>query len=422
MKLTIPTARVFEPLLGPSRYKAAWGGRGSGKSHYFAEALVERCFQRPGTRAVCVREVQKTLRGSVKLLIEDKIEALGVGSHFHSMSDRIDTPGGGVMLFQGMADHTTESIKSLEGFDIAYVEEAQTMTAGSLEMLRPTIRKTYEDGTHAEIWFSWNPRSAKDPVDAFFRGPTSPPDSVIVETNYFNNPFFPEVLEMERSFDEQHSRDRYGHIWLGHYEPAAIGAIWNRLTLHDGRVKEAPEMARIVVAVDPAISSEDGANEHGIIVAGIGDDNRGYVLDDVTCRGGPEAWASRAVAAYDLHDADAVVIEINQGGDMVRHTLRTVRPNLPIIEVRATRGKHVRAEPIAALYAIGKVSHAGAFPELEDQLCLFTAAGYEGKGSPDRADALVWAFTELFPALVKRKSKPTRRAPIVHTGPGGWMM
>lgn len=404
--LVFGTARVFMPLLKPARYKGAFGGRGSGKSHFFAEMIVEFCLRHPGARIMCVREVQKALKESVKLLIEDKIEAMGVSGQFRIMSDSIITPGGGVIVFQGMADHTAESIKSLENFSIAYVEEAHTLTKHSLEILRPTMRKK-----DSEMWFSWNPRHASDPVDEFFRGLAPPPDAIVVQSNYDNNPFFPEVLTADRLHDEQHSRDRYGHIWLGHYEPAAIGAIWDRLTLHQGRVEEAPTMSRIVVAVDPAISSEDGSNEHGIVVAGIGSDDRGYVLDDVTCRGGPQKWAERAVAVYDRYEADAVVIEINQGGDMVRHTLKTVRPGLKIIEVRATRGKHVRAEPIAALYTMGRVSHVGAFPELEDQMCLMTAGGYEGEGSPDRVDALVWAFTELFPRLTK-KTRPHGERPM----------
>ncbi len=210
------------------------------------------------------------------------------------------------------------------------------------------------------------------------------------------------MLEEERAFDKRHNLGRYAHIWLGEYEPAAIGAIWDRLTIHQGRVAAAPAMQRIVVAVDPAVSSEEGSNEHGIIVAGIGSDGRGYVLDDVTTRGGPHQWATHAVAAYDRYEADAIVIEINQGGNMVRHTLQTVRPNLPIVEVRATRGKHVRAEPIAALYTMGCISHVGAFPKLEDQMCLMTAGGFEGDGSPDRVDALVWGFTELFPSLTTK--------------------
>ena len=411
--LDIRTAEVFEPLLAPKRYKGAFGGRGSGKSHFFAALAVARCVLKPRTRIVCVREVQKALRESVKLLIEDMIEKMGLSGLFTVMSESIRTPGGGVILFQGMQDHTAESIKSLEDFDIAYIEEAQTLTTRSLEMLRPTIRKEYEDGTCSEIWFSWNPRGKKDPVDKFLRGPVVPPDAVVVETSYAKNPFFPKVLEKERAHDELTNKDRYGHIWEGDYEPAALGAIWKHDTLDDGRARkeDALTMARIVVSVDPAISSEEDSNEHGIIVAGIGTDNRGYVLDDMTLMGGPQEWAERAVAAYDFHEADAIVIEINQGGDMVRHTLKTVRPDLSIIEVRATRGKHVRAEPIAALYTMGRISHIGTFLQLEDQMCLMTAGGYEGKGSPDRVDALVWAFTELFPRLTK-KSRPHGERPV----------
>ena len=231
-----------------------------------------------------------------------------------------------------------------------------------------------------------------------------------MRTSYRENPFFPAILDEERRLDERINRHRYGHVWLGEYEPAAIGAIWDRLTIHQGRVEATPAMQRIVVAVDPAVSSEEGSNEHGIVVAGIGSDGRGYVLDDVTTRGGPHQWATHAVAAYDRYEADAIVIEINQGGNMVRHTLQTVRPNLPIVEVRATRGKHVRAEPIAALYTMGRISHVGAFPKLEDQMCLMTAGGFEGEGSPDRVDALVWGFTELCPSLT------TKAAPVFTPG------
>src|SRR5512147_146674 len=127
-QLDIPTAKVFEPLTQPSRYKGAWGGRGSGKSWFMAEALVERCLLNPGTRAVCIREVQKSLAQSAKRLIEDRIQALGVGSQFRVLYDKIETPGGGVILFVGMQDHTAESIKSLENCRLAWVEEAQTLS------------------------------------------------------------------------------------------------------------------------------------------------------------------------------------------------------------------------------------------------------------------------------------------------------
>ena len=133
-------------------------------------------------------------------------------------------------------------------------------------------------------------------------------------------------------------------------------------------------------------------------------------------QGTPLEWASRAVGLYDDLSADTVVAEINQGGEMVKSTLRSVRPALPVVLVRATRGKHVRAEPIAALYEQGRISHVGMFSHLEDQLCLMTASGYEGEGSPDRCDALVWAFTELFPKLTKKVGTKGRRPARANSG------
>lgn len=396
--LRIPTAPVFEPLLKPSRYKGAYGGRGSAKSHFFSELAVERCIQRPGTRIVCVREVQRSLKESVKRTIEDKISTLELGSQFTVQHDSIGTKGGGIIVFQGMQDHTAESIKSLEGFDIAYVEEAQTLTARSLEMLRPTIRKP-----GSELWFGWNPRSATDPVDELLRGKIIPPDAIVVRTSYKNNPWFPAELEVERLFDYKNNPHRYAHIWEGEYEPQAIGAIWDRATINRNRRDSAPPMSRVLVSVDPPISSEPKSDEAGIIVGGLGNDNRGYVLADYSCQGNPREWAERVIDAYDLHEADAIVAEVNQGGEMVANTIRSVRPGVRIVEVRATRGKHLRAEPISALYGLDRISHVGAFPELEAQLCLMTADGYQGEGSPDRVDAAVYLFAELFPKMTRRE-------------------
>lgn len=214
-RLNAKTNRSFEPLLYPARYKAAYGGRGSGKSHFFAEAALDLCLMKQGTRVVCVREVQRSLKESVKRLIEDRIAALKIGSVFGILSDRIVTPGDGVILFQGMKDHTAESIKSLEGFDVGYVEEAQTLTERSLEFLRPTIRKP-----GSELWFSWNPRHPSDPVDRFFRGGVQPPDSTVVRVTSEANKWCPDVLKAERAYDAIHNRARYGHIWLGDYTPA----------------------------------------------------------------------------------------------------------------------------------------------------------------------------------------------------------
>ena len=149
--LKIPTAKIFEPLLQPARYKGVYGGRGSGKSHFFGELLVETCQAERGTLAVCIREAQRTLAQSSKRLIESKIATLGLGHGFKVFSDKIATPGDGIIIFRGMQDHTADSIKSLEGFRIAWIDEAQSLSARSLALLRPTIRR---DGS--ELWASWN--------------------------------------------------------------------------------------------------------------------------------------------------------------------------------------------------------------------------------------------------------------------------
>src|SRR5262249_52983884 len=201
--LRIPTAQVFRPLLEPARYKGAFGGRGSGKSHFFGELMVEECLTTPGTLAVCIREVQKSLMQSSKRLIESKIHHLGVGSNFKILHDRIITPGDGLIIFQGMQDATAESIKSLEGFRIAWIEEAQSLSHRSLALLRPTIR-----AEGSELWANWNPRRKSDAIDDFFRN-RQPPNSVVVRANWRDNPWFPTVLEDERQLDLQLYPDRY---------------------------------------------------------------------------------------------------------------------------------------------------------------------------------------------------------------------
>jgi len=211
-ELVIETPPVFEPLLGASRYKGAWGGRGSGKSHFFAELLIERNIMER-VDSVCIREVQRTLNQSVKKLIEAKIEALNVGAYFEVQDKRIKSRHGGVTIFEGMQNHTADSIKSLEGFDIAWVEEAQSLSQRSLDLLRPTIRKPY-----SELWFSWNPNLETDPVDVLLRGEHPPPDSVVVRVNYRDNPRLPEVLRHELEYDQKRDPDKFAHVWLGEYQ------------------------------------------------------------------------------------------------------------------------------------------------------------------------------------------------------------
>lgn len=210
--LQIQTPEVFLPLLEPARYKGAWGGRGSGKSHFFGEMLVEECLMQQ-TRAVCVREIQKSLDQSVKRLIEDKIVALGVQDRFRVLDTRIEVDNGGVIIFQGMQNHTAESIKSLEGFRIAWVEEAQSLSQRSLDLLRPTIR-----APGSELWFSWNPSKESDPVDVLLRGDTLPPSAIVIPANWSDNPWFPDELRDEKDYDRKRDPEKYAHIWLGEYQ------------------------------------------------------------------------------------------------------------------------------------------------------------------------------------------------------------
>lgn len=186
------------------------------------------------------------------------------------------------------------------------------------------------------------------------------------------------------------------------------GALWKRTNIDTYRKSPAaiPDMRRVVVGVDPAVSTLEGSDEHGIICAGLGVDGAAYVWADDSERGlTPEEWASKAIRRYRSDNADAMVIEVNQGGDMAESVVRAIDPTVNVKKVRASRGKVTRAEPIAAMYEQGRVHHVGALDALEDQMCAFTsdfdksAQGY----SPDRVDALVWALTELQPGMARRK-------------------
>ncbi len=221
--LEIETAEVFAPLLGDHRYKGAHGGRGSGKSHFFAEGLIDDSLYERGLLSVCIREVQKSLKDSAKRLIEAKLVKLRLGEAdgFKVFSDVIQTPGDGVVLFQGMQDHTAESIKSLEGFKRAWAEEAQSLSARSLQLLRPTIR-----APGSQLWFSWNRRLKIDPVDVMLTGAEKPTGAVVVQSNWKDNPWFPAELEQERLDCLRMNPDQYAHIWEGDYVTVAEGAYF----------------------------------------------------------------------------------------------------------------------------------------------------------------------------------------------------
>ena len=224
MIIDLNTAPIFEPLLESKRYKGAKGGRGSGKSHFFAECIIETMLINPDARIVCIREIQRSLKFSSKALIESKINSLGVSEYFEITLTEIRAKrGNGLIIFQGMQDHTADSIKSLEGFDVAWVEEAQNLSKRSLELLRPTIRKE-----NSELWFSWNPENETDAVDSFFKQmqDNQATDYILIHANFSDNPFLPTELFNEQEYDRRYNPSTYEHIWLGGYNTKSDALIF----------------------------------------------------------------------------------------------------------------------------------------------------------------------------------------------------
>lgn len=213
---------VFAPLLEPARYKGAHGGRGSGKSHFFAGYAVAQMATRSGFRVVCVREVQNSIKDSVKQLMEDKIAELGLQGFFTITDQEIRGKNGSLAIFRGLQNHTAASIKSLEGFDVAWIEEAQTITQHSLDILTPTIRKP-----GSELWFSWNPVKADDPVDAFLRGGGAA-NAIVVEANWSDNPFFPAALKDDLERDREMNPDKFLHVWQGRYQALSEARVFRK--------------------------------------------------------------------------------------------------------------------------------------------------------------------------------------------------
>lgn len=211
-----------------------------------------------------------------------------------------------------------------------------------------------------------------------------------------------------RSVTQTYGGTRLGRQELdGELVEESADALWTRAMIEGCRELVAPALVRIVVAVDPPASSSLRADSCGLIVAGVDADGIGHVLEDGTISGArPHEWAAKAVALYRRFEADALVVEVNQGGEMAESVIREVDPGVPVTAVRATRGKYLRAEPVAALYAQGRVRHAGAFPALEDEMCDFGPGGLSSGRSPDRLDALVWALTHL---MLAPKGRPRVR-------------
>lgn len=402
-----------------------YGGSRSGKTFLIVRAQITRRLAHP-SRGAILRYRFNHLKGSIIYDTLPKVMELcfpGVAEHCHL--DKSDWfyrfPNGSELWFGGLDDkERTEKILGQEYADIFLNECSQIpWTSRNMAMTRLAqktplrLRAWYDCNPPSEA--HWTRRVFVDKVDPDTRTKLKDPanfDCILMNPhdNAVNLP--PAYLKELEGLPERMRR----RFLLGQFSSEMSNALWTLESLDSGRVLDGvvPDMQRIVIAVDPSGCSgpeDKRSDEVGIVVAGLGTDGRAYVLEDLSGRFGPHQWGQIVASAFDRHEADVVVGETNYGGAMVAEVLRVARPRTPFKKVTASRGKVVRAEPIAALYGdgekVGKVSHVGHFPGLEDQMCGFTTAGYMGDRSPDRADALVWALTELFPAVSKGpKKKP----------------
>jgi phage terminase large subunit-like protein len=404
------------------------GGSRSGKTFLLVRAIIQRAINAPASRHAIFRFRFNHAKTSVWADTIPKVLKLcfpELRARFDKTDFYLELPNGSQIWIAGLDDK--ERVEKILGAEYAtlYFNESSQIPWGSVETamsrlaqkceLAPEIQaatgKTY---LSLKAYFDCNPPSKLHWSYQMFRAkmkpgtkePLAKPDDyaemkVNPSDNASNLPaeYFDVLASMSSAkrlrFEAgEWASDVNGALWSLEDRKASDGK--NMPGIDSLRVAELPEMRRIVVSVDPSGTRGDGGGDDiGILAVGIGVDGHGYVIEDATCQMSPEGWGRRAVEVYHRHNADRIIGERNYGGDMVRFTVATADRSASYKEVSASRGKHVRAEPISALYEQGRVHHVGEFQDLEDQLCNFTASGYIGDGSPDRADALVWALTEL---------------------------
>ncbi len=426
--LTAKQREANRLLAGPARNVMLRGGSRSGKTFLMVRALIQRAINAPGSRHVIFRFRFNHAKTSVWSDTLPKVLKLcfpGLRVRFDKTDFFVELTNGSQIWIGGLDDK--ERVEKILGQEYAtlYFNESSQIPWGSVETamsrlaqkvaLAPEIAAaTRREFLSLKAYFDCNPPSKLHWSYQLFRAGLKPgtkeklpkpEDYAEMRVNPADNA---ENLPAEY-FDvlAGMSSAKRLRFEAGEWASEVSGALWavEDRQAPDGklmpgldslRVAEAPEMRRIVVSVDPSGTRGDGGGDDiGIVVAGLGVDGHAYVLEDGTCNMSPEGWGRRAVDLYHRHGADRIIGERNYGGDMVRFTVATADSKAAFKEVVASRGKSVRAEPISALYEQGKVHHVGDFPDLEDQLVNFTASGYLGDGSPDRADALVWAITEL---------------------------
>lgn len=432
-----------QAVYGPARHILAYGGSRSGKTFGFCELIAERALQAPGSRHLIARLHNIDVRQAVMLDTWPNMmrRAFPDVPYQVNRADQFATLGDGAEVWFGGLDDKDRVDKILgKEFATFYVNESSQVAYNTILTIRTRLAQSSfrRDGSRLPLKglydlnptgrSHWTYREFVEKVRPDNGTALEPGSRAFVVMNPADNPHLPPEYHAELDGLPDRQRQRFRD---GKYLSEVPGALWSLSdrTADDGRVipgidslrrDECPPIKRVVIGVDPSGSDGTGGDSQGIVIVGLGTDGHGYVTHDKSCRLSPEGWARVVADAARDEDADRVVAEKNFGGDMVRAVMQGQNKTLPVKLVSASRGKHIRAEPVAALYESGMVHHVGHFPDLEEQLGMTTTSGYQGGGSPDRMDALVWALTELM--LGHHMATPIV-VPIVVTaarpGPGG---
>jgi phage terminase large subunit-like protein len=399
-------------LEAPQRYSCLAGGTRSGKTFLIVQAIVARALKAPHSRHAILRFHANAARASITLDTLPNVMRLcfpRVKIKEHRQDGFFELPNKSRIWIGGLDDkERVEKILGLEYVSIFLNEASQIPYASALiaftrlaQSVPNLAQRAYVDlnPTSKAHWTNLLFGEKRDPVsmqplvdpENYARGFLNPPDNAQNLSAQF--------LESLAHLPER-QRKRF---FEGVYVDELDGALWSYELIESCRCEPhdiaEEKRAAVVVALDPsgAAGRDDlSADEIGLVVAARGTDGDCYILADLSCREAPAVWGRRAVTAFHAFRADCIVAESNFGGEMVRATIQAADSNVPVRLVTASRGKAVRAEPISVRYAQRQVHHAGRFAKLEDQLCAFTAAGYGGSGSPDHADAAIWALTYLF--------------------------
>ena len=421
-ELTAKQAEAQRQLSGAATHFLLAGGSRSGKTALLVRNIALRALKAPSSRHGIFRFRFNHVKASIGMDTFPKIMSLAYPGVKYSLSKEdwfARFENGSEIWFCGLDDkERADKVLGLE-FSTIYLNEASQIPYSSYEVASTRLSQRCEQEISGgksplinRLWVDCNPpnknhwiyRLFVQKVDPITRKALPNPDNygwlrMNPQDNAAN--LSPDYITGVLGSLSGANRKRFLEGEFADANPGALfqGEWIDRWRVIDGVI---PEMVRIVVAVDPSGAGSDGGGNDaiGIIVAGLGTDGNGYIIEDCTVTAGPEVWGRVVAAAYDRHQANTVVGETNYGGAMVNHVVQVARPRTPYKGVTASRGKHLRAEPFAGLYEQGKVRHIGFFPELEEQLSGFSSGAYTGSGSPDRADAAVFALAELFGGIV----------------------